>query len=109
MDFKAESLDVELFLSEWIASQDFNAMMVIISDNFYNEIAKIVQNGVESGMTRAEIAKSLQSMQDINKRRSMVIARTETHKAAMYASERQAKAISNELNIAMRKTMDTSR
>ena len=84
--------DLTLYLAEWVETQQFINMMEIISTTFYQDLQEIIGQGISQEMTRRDIEKNILEIGMAgSKTRAKVIARNETHKASMYASERRAK------------------
>lgn len=98
-----EDFSFEGYLLEYIASGVFEESMALVVANYYGDLRSIIQDGIEKDMTRAEIAESLQRELDFTKTRAERIARTETHSAMMFASEKRARAIQDDLDMPMLK------
>tara|TARA_A200000159_G_C7333047_1_gene343804 strand:+ start:729 stop:1496 length:768 start_codon:yes stop_codon:yes gene_type:complete len=98
-----QDFSVDSYILEWVGSEYFNEMMALIVTNYYSEIKEIIAKGIEEQLTRREIAKKIDNDLKLGSVRAAVIARTETHRAAMYASERRARDISKNLDMPLLK------
>lgn len=98
-----QDFSVEDYIAEWVASEAFNETIALIVTHYYDDIKRIIANGIEDQQTRREISKRIQAELQIGSKRAFTIARTETHRAAMFASEKRARDISRELNMPMLK------
>jgi len=103
LEMKSETFNIEDYLREYILTDAFEESMSSISVFYYKQLSNIIENGIKEELTRDQIAKNLQNTDKINKIRSKVIARTETHNASMYASEKRANDIADDLEIEMYK------
>jgi hypothetical protein len=78
----------------------FGAMRVAqILETTRNQIARMVEKGIRDGLGQEAIAKAIiEATSGIARTRARVIARTETHNAAMFASQEVAKASPSPMN-----------
>lgn len=98
-----EDFTFENYLLEYIATGTFEESMSLVISNYYSDLKGIIQTGINEDLTRREIAQSLQKELKFTPKRARRIARTETHGAMSYASERRAKEISEDLDMPMLK------
>ena len=98
-----QDFSVESYILEWVSSEVFNETMTLIVTHYFDDVKRIISSGIEQQQTRREISKRIQEELQIGSKRALTIARTETHRAAMFASEKRANDISTELNMPMLK------
>lgn len=80
----------DLFIEEFFAAHGAEAVRRI-SDTTREQMAALLHQGLEQGKTLPQIAATIRdAIPDISRIRAATIARTETHSAAMFASQRTA-------------------
>jgi hypothetical protein len=67
------------------------------------DINTAINAGTQAGEASSQIVKRILNVFKVNRQRAKVIARTETHNAAMYASEGTAKAVEADLDVQLTK------
>lgn len=109
--FKTTAED-DLFLdlaNRWVHTEGLKRSK-LIADTTEADVLAAISTGLDDGLGTAEIADDIQDVTDLSDWRAEMIARTETHAAANYASAESARAAQDKLGISLEKawapTMD---
>jgi hypothetical protein len=110
--FKASAED-DLFVDlaqRWVHTEGLKRSK-LIADTTEADVLKAISDGIDEGLGTAAIADSIESVTDLSDWRAELIARTETHAAANYASVESVRAAEDKLGVNMLKewlpTMDS--
>ena len=96
------SVDFELLVADYFANRQL--VLSGISMRLATQIDRIIQNGRAEGLTLDQIASRVQTiMGPTIYARANLIARTETHNAASYANHQYYQAVSEQLDMVMKK------
>jgi hypothetical protein len=102
--FKAVAED-DLFADlaqQWIHTEGLKRSKQI-ADTTEADVLKAISDGFDEGLGTAAIADGIQSVTDLSDWRAELIARTETHAAANYASAESVRAAEDRLGVTMLK------
>jgi len=89
-------------LQEWTNEEGANKVQGI-AETMHNDLRTILSRAIEEEIPSSEVIKRLLTVRSLSNHRSRVIARTETHNAAMFASQRSAEIIANDVGITILK------
>ena len=92
--------DFETLYSQWINTRLFEHSQ-IIAETATNDVISIIQQLIADGAGDREIAKAIREFSKASPHQSRLIARTETHQAAMYAKRETAAALERRSGIEM--------
>jgi SPP1 gp7 family putative phage head morphogenesis protein len=95
-EFKASSFDG--LIAEW-ASTEALRKAKLISDTDIDDVLGVISDGMLEGSTIPEITKGIRNKAGLTAYRASVVARTETHNAATYASIQSVKEIEQETGV----------
>lgn len=100
-EIQSESkLDFEQLYSTWINTRIFEHSQ-IIAETATNEIIGLVQRLIAEDATERVVSQAIWDYSRASKAQSRMIARTETHQAAMFAKKEQALDVQNRSGIEM--------
>lgn len=103
-EFKQDDFAYIKYIQAYLGSDFFSDSVSQIVSTYYDDIKKVIQDGIAEEQTREQIAKTIAvRMPSISDYRAKTIAITETHRASSYASESRAKDMSQELGVVMLK------
>ncbi len=87
--------DLDSLLVEWASTESLRKARLIADTNI-DDITSVISNGVAEGLTLDEIAKNIKGVSAMTPYRASVVARTETHNAATYASIQSVREVEQE-------------
>jgi len=105
IQIEAKKLEVSFFdrlINEWLLTEGLKNAKSISSTTAAN-IAVVLAEARTKTISVASIAASIRGISKMTPNRASMIARTETHNAAMFASERSAVAAQDEFGYEMQK------
>jgi hypothetical protein len=103
--FKATAED-DLFLdlaNRWVHTEGLKRSK-LIADTTEADVLAAISTGLDDGLGTAEIADDIQDVTDLSDWRAEMIARTETHAAANYASAESVRQAEDKLGVKMLKS-----
>ena len=101
---KADDED-DLFIqlaSDWVHTEGLKRSK-LIADTSEADVLDAIDSGIQDGLGTAAIASSISDLTDLSSWRSDLIARTETHAAANYASAESVRQAQDKLGVTMLK------
>ncbi len=96
-----KSLFLDL-MTEWVAREALRKALLISSTDA-DDVRDVINDGVTEGLGVAEISRNIRKASAITPQRASVIARTETHAAATFASVSAVRQAEDELGVRMLK------
>ncbi len=99
---KSEKKSYESLVSRWIAREAVRKARMI-TDTDRDSVRDVIKNGFEDGLGVSEIARNIRRVSDSTARRSLTVARTETHAAATFGSVESVREAEQELGVKMLK------
>lgn len=95
-EFKASMF--ESLIAEWAVTEALRKAK-LISDTDIDDVTSAISDGMVEGLTIPEITKQIKSKTGLTPYRASVVARTETHNAATYASVQSVREIEQETGV----------
>lgn len=89
-------------MTEWVSREALRKARLIAATDA-DAVRGEIEDGIAEGLGSAEIARNIRAASDMTRKRADVIARTETHAAATFASVQTVRQADEELGVRMLK------